>query len=242
MSILQDLPFSLCEPGPEAVDGVGNFYLQVLPLASAVSQVPLSTLYLLDSHALIPDKIGTEYDFIKQTQIDWFAKTSQELRRQNETDENNSTFHPTMVVQHIPLPEFGAKNLCIHKGHRREPTEGPRYNSGFYETLVEERVSTIFCGHDHVNDFCALLPKEKKKDGEGPDHVGPWLCHTGCAGFGGYCSYGKTRFRRGARVLELDTNIGNLKTWHRIEYAPGRGDEFVLVGNGAELPCLGQAD
>ena len=27
MSILENLPFSLCESGPEQVDGIGNFYL-----------------------------------------------------------------------------------------------------------------------------------------------------------------------------------------------------------------------
>lgn len=30
MTILQNLPFSLCEPGPEDVAGIGNYYVQVL--------------------------------------------------------------------------------------------------------------------------------------------------------------------------------------------------------------------
>lgn len=30
MSLLQNLPSSLCEPGPKEIDGVGNFYLEVL--------------------------------------------------------------------------------------------------------------------------------------------------------------------------------------------------------------------
>ncbi|KAI9657226.1 MAG: purple acid phosphatase [Alyxoria varia] len=30
MSILQNLPFSFCESGPEQVDGIGNFYLRIL--------------------------------------------------------------------------------------------------------------------------------------------------------------------------------------------------------------------
>jgi hypothetical protein len=76
MLILQNLPSSLCEPGPEEVDGIGNFYLQVLPLASAPSQLPLSTLYFLDSHGQIPSMISPDYDLIKYGQIDWFTKTS----------------------------------------------------------------------------------------------------------------------------------------------------------------------
>ena len=75
MLILQNLPFSLCKSGPEQVDGIGNFYLQVL--APALSQLPLLTLYFLDSHGQILSKIhNPDYDPIKQSQIDWFTNTS----------------------------------------------------------------------------------------------------------------------------------------------------------------------
>ena len=70
MSLYQDMPFSLCQPGPERVDGVGNYYLQIF--APGSSQLPLSTLYFLDSHGQIPSKIrDPDYDPIKQSQIDW---------------------------------------------------------------------------------------------------------------------------------------------------------------------------
>lgn len=144
-----------------------------------------------------------------------------------------------MVFQHIPLPEFGYRGLRIYKGHRREPTEGPRSNSGFYETLVKERISGVFCGHDHVNNFCALLPQQTPQDG---DKTTPWLCHTGCTGFGAYCSYGKERFYRGARVLELDPSTGSLKTWRWVEFALNRVDELVLVGRGTVVDSHGEED
>ncbi|KAI7908825.1 hypothetical protein M9X92_011974 [Pyricularia oryzae] len=48
MRILESLPYSLCEPGPDLVNGIGNFYLQVL--APAPSHLLLSTLHCLDSH------------------------------------------------------------------------------------------------------------------------------------------------------------------------------------------------
>ena len=68
MSILENLPFSLCESGPEQVDGIGNFYLQVL--APAPSQLPLSTLYLLDSHGQIPSLIhNPDYDPINEARV-----------------------------------------------------------------------------------------------------------------------------------------------------------------------------
>lgn len=232
MSILQKLPFSFCESGPEQVDGIGNFYLQVL--APAPSQLPLSTLYFLDSHGEIESKIRyPDYDPIKQSQIDWFTNTSQAQRRAREKADYNNRFHPTLVFQHIPLPEFRNPHLVIRNGHRGEPSESPSCNSHFYDALVQEGVSAFACGHDHVNDFCALLPQQTQQNSETTRTHSPWLCYGGCSGFGGYCSYNRKGFHRGMRVWELATSGGSLTTWKRVEYATGRVDELVLVENGA---------
>ncbi|MCJ1430842.1 purple acid phosphatase [Xylographa pallens] len=233
MSILRDLPYSLCEQGPEQVDGIGNFYLRVL--APAPSQLPLSTLYFLDSHGQIPSKIhNPDYDPIKQSQIDWFTETSQEQRKAREFD-NDKLFYLSLAFQHIPLPEYGDRHLIIHKGRRREPTEGPHCNTHFYDALVKEGISAVGCGHDHVNDFCALLPQQTQQDG-------PWLCHAGAGGYGGYCSYNKQRFYRGVRVWELSPSTGSLKTWKRVEYAMDRVDELVLVEGGVVVVPHGEED
>jgi hypothetical protein len=232
MSILQNLPFSLCESGPEQVDGIGNFYLQVL--APAPSQLPLSTLYFLDSHGQIPRMIhNPDYDPIKQSQIDWFTNASQ-------TQRNNNPFHLSVAFQHIPLPEFGDSDLRIVNGHRREPTEGPRFNSHFYDALAKEGIVALCCGHDHVNSFCGLLPQQARQDGDNTLQLRPWLCHGGCSGFGAYCSYDGKRFHRQMRVLELDTSTGSLNTWMRVEYNTGRVDERVLVESGAVVDPPGE--
>jgi 3',5'-cyclic AMP phosphodiesterase CpdA len=236
MSILQNLPFSLCEPGPEQVDGIGNFYLQVL--APAPSQLPLSALYFLDSHGQIPSWTrNPDYDPIKESQIDWFTNISQALRRAREKDHNDN--HVSMVFHHIPLTEFGDRHLRIRSGHRREPTEGPSENSHFYVALVKERISALFCGHDHVNDFCALL-QQTQQDGDKTSQSGPWLCQVGGSGFGGYCSYGGKKIHRRMRVLKLDTSTGSLTTWMRVEYAEDRVDELVLVERGAVVDSPGE--
>ena len=44
------------------------------------------------------------------------------------------------------------------------------------------------------------------------------------------------------RVWELDTSIGNLKTWKRVEYAMDRVDESVLVESGAVTDIHGKGD
>ncbi len=232
MSILQNLPFSLCESGPEHVDGIGNFCLQVL--APAPSQLPLSTLYFLDSHGQIPSKThNPDYDPIKQSQIDWFLDTSQAQRSARVEGDNDKRIHLSLAFLHIPLPEFGDRRLSIRSGHRREPSETPSFNSHFYDALVKGGISALGCGHDHVNDFCALLPQQTQQDGDQPLQPGVWLCYGGGTGFGGYCSYGGTRFHRRTRVWELDTTAGSLKTWKRVEYAMNRVDELMLVERGA---------
>ena len=232
MSIIQDLPFSLSQPGPEAVDGVGNYYLQVL--AQAPSQRSVSTLYFLDSHAGIPSKVqDPDYDPIKQSQIDWFTSTSRALRKEREKDNNPRHTHLSLAFQHIPVPEYGNSNLMIRGGHRREPTEGPSFNSHFYDALAEEGIVALGCGHDHVNDFCGLLPQqthgEPQQGGNKTPHHSPWLCYAGGSGFGGYCSYGDQRYHRRTRVWELDLDTGGLSTWKRVEYAKDRVDELVLA-------------
>lgn len=246
MSILQNLPFSLCSPGPEDVDGVGNYSLQIL--APLPSNHPSSTLYLLDSHGQIPSELhNPDYDPIKQSQIDWFTKTSQAQRKAREKNGKDKHVHLSLIFQHIPLPEFKDPRLRIRNGHRREPTECSSFNSHFYDALVQEGVSALGCGHDHVNDFCALLPRQQKMNqDDGDDDTsqpgGPWLCYSGAAGFGGYGSYGGKRYHRRMRVWELDTRGGGLKTWKRVEYAGERVDEVVLVENGTVLDSLGERE
>jgi len=232
MSILQTLPFSLCEPGPEEVDGIGNYCLQIL--GPTPSRLPLSTLYLLDSHGRIPSKIrNPDYEPIEQSQIDWFRNTSRAQRRAWEKDDNDNYFHLSLAFLHIPVPEFGDSHLIIRGGHRGEPSESPSLNTHFYDALVKGGISALGCGHDHVNDFCALLPKQKNQDSSEASQPRLWLCYGGGAGFGGYCSYGGTRYHRRSRVWELQTKTGSLKTWKRVEYSMERVDELVLVESGA---------
>ena len=244
MQLLQDLPFSLARTGPEDVDGVGNYHLQVF--APTPSKHPALTLYLLDSHGQTPSTVqDPDYGWIMQSQIDWFACTSQALRKEREQDAQHAHPHVSLAFMHIPLPEFGRDDLVLRGGQRREPTEGPSFNSRFYDALVAEGVAAVGCGHDHVNDFCALLPQPAQDEGKaeaynGSQQQGPWLCYGGGAGFGGYCSYDGNRYHRRMRVWEVDTGTGAVKTWKRVEYADARVDELVLVeGDAAVAPSRG---
>lgn len=255
MALLQSLPFSLCRHGPEEVDGVGNYYLSILPhLGDKAShpEVPVATVFCVDSHGQVSSTVKhPDYEPIKQSQIDWFRRTSQSLRKARGEDtqaERRETSHLSLAFLHIPFPEYADDRLIITAGHRGEPTEGPSENTGFYAALVDEGVAAVGCGHDHVNDFCGLLPRHGKTavgpssnpSGSRPPktQLGPWLCYGGGSGFGGYGSYGNVRYHRRARVWELDTSKGDLRTWKRVEYSRERVDEVVLVEAGTVCASL----
>ncbi len=79
--LMQGLPYSLVQPGPEDIHGVGNYVLKVL--SPDASKTPLLTLYFIDSGAYVAGLIDwfgfflpTEYDYIHQDQIEWFLQES----------------------------------------------------------------------------------------------------------------------------------------------------------------------
>ncbi|KAH9942026.1 Metallo-dependent phosphatase [Amylocystis lapponica] len=78
---MQGLPYSMVEPGPKDIHGVGNYVLKVM--SADASKTHLLTLYFLDSGAYSKgafDWLGffvpTEYDWIHQDQIEWFLQES----------------------------------------------------------------------------------------------------------------------------------------------------------------------
>jgi hypothetical protein len=204
MALYHDLPFSLSEPGPDNVYGVGNYHINVF--SHGHSTVPFATLFFLDSHGQIhSDTKGPDYEPIQPSQIEWFTKTSQDLREERADPHP----HTTLVFFHIPIPEVTEDDRIIKVGGERgEPTEGPSINTHFYDALAQECVAAVSFGHDHVNDFCASL---KSEDDGAP--YGPWLCYGVGSGFGGYGSHGGKRYHRRMRVWELNVADGSIKTW-----------------------------
>ena len=225
MSLLSTMPFSLSQPGPEEVEGIGNYVVEVL--APNPSQHSAVTIYFLDSHSYSPDEATFRgYDWIKPTQIDWFRQTAQSLKAKND---KYSHFHLDMAFIHIPLPEYGLQDNIRAGGDRKEPETSPGFNSGFYNALKEEGVVAVGCGHDHVNDYCALRPGSSTEK-----NLGPWMCYAGGSGFGGYAGWGG--FHRRLRVWEVDTNAGRLVTWTRLECCgpatEKRQNELMIVDGG----------
>jgi hypothetical protein len=242
MALMETLPFSLSEAGPTSAEGVGNYHVEVLASGSQHSAL---TLYMLDTHSLTPDeKRFKGYDWIKPGQIEWFSNTAQRLKNAHS---KYSHIHLDMAFIHIPLPEYAERGNTIVGGQWKEGVTAPGYNSHFYDALVNAGVVAVGCGHDHVNDYCALRPhqptaRDEKSDSSSSDYqatskkdrLGPWMCYAGGSGFGGYAGYGG--FHRRVRVWEMDTNAGRMSTWKRVECCgeetEKKVDEVVLVDGG----------
>ncbi|AEO63221.1 uncharacterized protein THITE_2108159 [Thermothielavioides terrestris NRRL 8126] len=221
MDLIEKLPYSLSKAGPLDVDGVGNYYIEVLARGSSGHSA--ITVYLLDTHSYSPnERKYPGYDWIKKSQIDWFRSTAQGLKKKHKEYTHH---HMDVAFIHIPLPEYVSPNLTL-VGDWKEPSTAPAYNSGFYDALVEEGVVMVSCGHDHVNEYCAL---SRAEDGT----PALWMCHAGAAGFGGYAGYGG--FHRKIRVFDFDMNEARITTWKRVEYGPdadSRIEELMLVDAG----------
>ncbi|KAH6641404.1 Metallo-dependent phosphatase-like protein [Chaetomium tenue] len=221
MELIEKLPYSLSKAGPADIDGVGNYYVEVL--ARGGSGHSAITVYLLDSHSYSPNERKFKgYDWIKQNQIDWFRKTAQGLKRSHKEYTHH---HMDVAFIHIPIPEYTYPNLTL-VGEWKEPSTAPAYNSGFYDALVGEGISMVSCGHDHVNEHCGLSYTEDAKPAL-------WMCHGGGVGFGGYAGYGG--FYRKIRIFDFNMNEARITTWKRVEHGPDvnkRLEELILVDGG----------
>lgn len=56
---------------------------------------------------------------------------------------------------HIPLPEYlDMSNAMLHYGNKREGICCSSVNTGLYSVMKEmDNIKSVFCGHDHTNDF-----------------------------------------------------------------------------------------
>ncbi|EFE43585.1 hypothetical protein TRV_01629 [Trichophyton verrucosum HKI 0517] len=220
MDLMQRLPYSLSKPGPEEIDGVGNYVVEVLGKGS--SSASALTLYLLDTHKYTPDERKYPgYDWLKPSQIKWFKSTAEGLRTAHK---KYTHIHMNLAFIHIPLPEY-RNTANFFTGNWTEPPTAPTYNSGFKDALIEENVLLVSCGHDHVNDYCML---EKDKNGKSA----LWMCYGGGAGFGGYGGYND--YIRRIRFFDIDMNEARIMSYKRLEWGntKERIDEAMLVDAG----------
>jgi hypothetical protein len=141
MSLVETLPWSLSDPGPDDVDGVGNYFVEVL--ARGGSGHSAITVYLLDTHSYSPNERKFKgYDWVHPNQVEWFRDTAQGLKKKHK---EYTHVHMDVAFIHIPLPEYRSGNMTF-VGDWKEPPTAPVFNSGFRDALVEEGVVMVSCG------------------------------------------------------------------------------------------------
>ncbi|MEI8311383.1 MAG: metallophosphoesterase family protein [Verrucomicrobiota bacterium] len=187
-SCLESLPRSLTKRGPAGLGACGNYAIDI---CKAGSDEAAARLYFLDSNTYSPLKSrGVDgYAWITHEQIQWFKSVVPPHPL------------PSLVFFHIPLPEYGeAWKTGVAAGRKGEDICSPRVNSGFFTALLEAgSVLGTFVGHDHSNDFAAMLHG---------------ICLT-CGRSVGLDTYGD--LERGARVIELAEGMMDFVSWIREE-------------------------
>lgn len=150
----------------EGIDGAGNHALEI-----ADDDEIKFLLYCIDSQTSL--KIG--YDHVHENQIEWYRKTRDEYK------EKCGKYIPSIVIQHIPVPEViellkevkkgtkgavqGFRNHAgkwyildetkVNKeGFMKESPADPMENGGQFDAMAEKGdVKGIYFGHDHINSF-----------------------------------------------------------------------------------------
>ncbi|MFC5471429.1 metallophosphoesterase family protein [Cohnella suwonensis] len=194
MKVQTGLAGSIAEAGPPDIGGVGNFARTV----AGRDGFPAAALYFIDSGAYseLPNVPG--YGWFRRGQSDWLLKEARALQAGH-----GGRPIPSLAFFHIPLPEYReAWDEQICRGRRYEKVQSPRLNTGMFTALAQAGgVMGTFCGHDHINDY------------EGTLH-GIRLCYGRATG---YNTYGRWRFRRGARVIRMREGEESFETWLRLD-------------------------
>ncbi len=192
LKVIQTSPYNLTYSDDGVTDGIGNC---ALPIKSYDGRSDKWILYLFDSHSYPKDSIWGSYDWIKNSQIQWYRSTSAKYTRKNGAP------LPSVAFFHIPLPEYEyIRNQQATIGNKTEQVCSPFYNSGLFTSFIEMGdISGVFVGHDHNNDFAGILAKI-------------------CLAYGrktGYNSAYKEILERGARIIELDEKENKFSTYIR---------------------------
>ena len=207
MEVYNSMPGCLASEG-EAMTGCGNYNL---PIKSSDGAKNVFNLWFIDSGTY--DKENGGYAHVAEDQLAWYKKTSDALKA-----ENGGEPMPSLLFQHIPVPEiykllkevpkgtdgavkkdgkYYVLNTDIASGHLDEGPCPAEVNGGEFDAWKQQGdIKAAFFGHDHNNDFCGTY--------NGIDMV-----HTSGVGF---YIYGNGPLH-GSRVIDIDENTLDYSTY-----------------------------
>lgn len=219
----------------DALYGCGTYNVPIYS-ANDADKVAYN-IWMIDSNMY--DDVNGGYDYVHQDQLDWYVKTSNELKAQN-----GGKAVPSMMFQHIivkeiydviiEIPEkekdnyeyvedngkfYAIKPEVLRTGELNEMPCPGTINGGQFETVLKQGdVVAMFFGHDHKNSFEV-------------EYKGVDLVNTPGAGFGSYGDEG-----RGVRIIDIKEGTTEYETSiirYLDFYANDASmlEQFVLYGN-----------
>lgn len=160
-----DFKHCLLQAGPEDVDGVGNYIINVKNTAGKITQ----SLIVMDSQSYVGsgiiDGLIMKYDRIHDNQVEWYKNQIKAL-----TEENGGETPKSLAFFHIPLVEYkdawqeyvnngnaDTENVKYYSGRVGEKDDGifcATENCGLFDAALEAgSTQGFFSGHDHLNNF-----------------------------------------------------------------------------------------
>lgn len=214
-------PHCLIRKGAEGVDGCGNQVFNVINSDGIITRslFTVDSHSYVDGDIF---GILWKYDNIHENQIEWYKSVIEENNKHNEMkllSSSQSDFGqkykdllnvPSSVFLHVPLSEYkDAWNEYVNNGYK--DTENVKYNYGtagesgkvvypgvypdnFFETMLElGSTDSVFCGHDHLNNFSI-------------NYKGIDLTYSFSVDYLAYSGISKLGSQRGCTVISIDEN------------------------------------
>ena len=227
-----DYKYCLFESGPEDVDGVGNYVINVRNTAGEITQ----SLFMLDSHAYTDDNafgLAWDYDCIHENQVEWYEAEVLAITEINggETPKSLAFFHMPLAEYKEAWDEFAENDY--------EDTENVKYiygnageldrvvycsddNFGFFDKIAElGSTQATFCGHDHLNNFSL-------------EYKGIKLCYSYTIDYLAYTGIMKYGLQRGCTVITVSPDgsfTSSLENYYQDKYASTLEKETVTMEN-----------
>ncbi|MBQ8763448.1 MAG: metallophosphoesterase [Clostridia bacterium] len=214
-------PHCLMRKGAENVDGWGNQVFNIVNSSGMITRslFTVDSHSYVDNDYF---GIMWKYDNIHENQIEWYKNTVESNRNHNMMKLYSSsiatplgdklvTLNPrSSVFLHVPLSEYkDAWNEYVENGY--SDTENVKHNYGvagesgkvvypgiyednFFETMQElHSTDTVFCGHDHLNNFSV-------------NYKGIDLTYSYSVDYLAYVGIYKLGSQRGCTLINIDEN------------------------------------
>ncbi len=159
VKIFSSYDHCLMRQGKTDVDGDCNYVIRILNADGSLKQA----IVCFDSFDEMSDEMKTEhgfdpsegvYDVIKQSQIDWYTSQIADMKK---------TYGkcPSIALMHIPLTQYADAADAVERGEaqflwgdKRENVCCAGFDSGLFDAIQKSgSTTTVFCGHDHLNNF-----------------------------------------------------------------------------------------